>query len=143
MNIDSLIIRKADWVTDNQFIKEIRKEVFINEQQVPEKLEWDSEDSSALHCLAILNNIAIATGRLQQDGQLGRMAVIKEFRHKGIGSKVLQYLIDRQQLSKPIFIHAQKHAMEFYKIFNFEKDGNEFMEAGIPHYLMTLRNDNK
>lgn len=140
MNIDNLIIRNADWNTDKHLLKEIRKDVFINEQQVPEDLEWDNEDTTALHCLAMINNKVVATGRLQQDGQLGRMAVTKEFRHQGIGSMVLQHLI-MQQPNKPIFIHAQKHAVEFYKKFNFEMDGNEFMVAGIPHYLMILRND--
>ncbi len=141
MSIDNLIIRNADWNTDKQLLKEIRKEVFIDEQQVPEELEWDNDDTNALHCLATLNSTAVATGRLQQDGQLGRMAVIKEFRHMGIGSKVLQHLLKQQQLNIPVFIHAQEHAVDFYKKFNFEINGNEFMEAGIPHYLMTLRND--
>lgn len=139
---NNLIIRNADWIGDNQSIKKIRKIVFINEQNVPENLEWDNEDVTALHCIAILNGTVVATGRLQEDGQLGRMAVLKEFRNQGIGSKILQHLLKQQMPEQPLFLNAQTQAVNFYKKFNFSKDGNEFMEAGIPHYLMTLHNDN-
>lgn len=142
MSTSRTTIRDADWVQDNSDLKHIRREVFIIEQHVPEELEWDNEDLSALHCLAIVDGQAVATARLQPNGQLGRMAVLKEFRHQGIGSMVLKHLISKSkpQISTPLFLHAQKHAVDFYKRFNFIKDDNEFMEAGIPHYLMTMKN---
>ena len=138
---DNLIIRKASWMSDNAAIKQIRTEVFIKEQRVTEELEWDDHDNSALHCLALINDKAVATGRLQTDGQIGRMAVLKPYRRTGIGSKVLLFLINAAtaENKERIFLHAQKQAVEFYKKFNFIQDGNEFMEAGIPHYLMTLK----
>jgi len=138
---NNLVIRDANWVTDNTAIRQIRTEVFIKEQQVPEALEWDKQDSTALHCLALLNDKPVATGRLQTDGQIGRMAVLKPNRKTGIGSKVLLFLIKAASADKnePVFLHAQKQAVEFYKKFNFIQDDNEFMEAGIPHYLMTLK----
>lgn len=140
MKPDTIIVRDANWIKDNSAIKSIRRDVFIIEQSVPEELEWDTEDDTALHCIAMFNATPIATGRLQKDGQLGRMAVLKSYRNKGIGSEVLDYLL-KQQTSSPIFIHAQKHAVDFYKKFGFEIKGSEFMEAGIPHYIMTINKD--
>lgn len=142
MTPDTLIVRDADWIQDMSAIKNIRREVFIIEQSVPEELEWDTEDDTAVHCIAIFNDTPIATGRLQNDGQLGRMAVLMKYRNKGIGSKVLEHLLERQ-VSTPIFIHAQKHAVDFYKKFGFNIDSSEFMEAGIPHYIMTIKKDKK
>lgn len=142
MKHDTLIVRDADWIKDNFAIKIIRREVFIIEQSVPEELEWDTDDDTAIHSIAIFNGIPIATGRLQNNGQLGRMAVLKEYRNKGIGSKVLEHLL-RQKSSSPVFIHAQKHAVDFYKRFSFNINGSEFIEAGIPHYIMTINKDKK
>lgn len=139
---NNLIIRNADWIQDNHSIKQIRRLVFINEQDVPENMEWDNEDVTALHCIAILNGNVVATGRLQEDGQLGRMAVLKEFRNQGIGSKILQHLLQQKTPDQTLFLNAQTQAVNFYKKFNFSKDGNEFIEAGIPHFLMTRHNDN-
>ena len=141
MPAHELVIREASWANDNAAIKEIRTEVFIKEQRVPEALEWDTQDKTALHCLALLDDKAVATGRLQTDGQIGRMAVLKSYRKNGIGSRVLMFLIKTGTVDNkpPIFLHAQKQAVEFYKKFNFIQDDNEFMEAGIPHYLMTLK----
>lgn len=130
----------ADWSTDKASIKFIRLRVFVEEQKVPEELEWDEHDKTALHCLAKINGEAVATGRLQTDGQLGRMAVLKPFRKLGIGTEVLKFLIKQQKLisDSSIIIHAQKHAINFYKKFGFVKQGDEYNEAGIPHYTMIL-----
>lgn len=143
MTKDTVIVRNADWKVDNSDLKKIRQAVFINEQAVPESMEWDNEDTTALHCIATINNQTVATGRLQTDGQLGRMAVLKAYRNKGIGSLVLKHLITQHSLtqSTPLFLHAQKHAVNFYNKFNFYIIGDEFFEANIPHYLMQLKNN--
>lgn len=134
------LVRIADWTADNAFIKSVRRQVFIEEQEVPEELEWDDQDESAQHCIAILDSKAIATGRLQTDGQLGRMAVLKPFRGHGIGSDILKFLIHLHQnnSSKPITIHSQTHAIDFYKKLGFVIQGEEYFEAGIPHFTMIL-----
>jgi len=134
------LIRIADWSADNTLIKSIRRQVFIEEQRVPEELEWDDQDETAQHCIAIMDNEAIATGRLQTDGQLGRMAVLKHFRGRGIGTDVLKFLIKLHQKksSVPIIIHSQTHAINFYKKLGFVIQGEEYYEAGIPHITMIL-----
>jgi len=81
----------------------------------------------------------IATGRLLPDGHIGRMAVRKSARGQGIGGQVLQALLDeaRRQGYGQLVLHAQTHAVDFYRKHGFAVEGEEFMEAGISHRLMT------
>ncbi|MCK4710594.1 MAG: GNAT family N-acetyltransferase, partial [Gammaproteobacteria bacterium] len=69
--MNSIQVKQADWAIQKNEIKNIRTKVFIEEQHVPEDMEWDLEDKTACHCLAYKNNQAIAYGRLQTNGQLG------------------------------------------------------------------------
>jgi predicted GNAT family N-acyltransferase len=120
-------------------IKIIRETVFIKEQNVPVELEWEDEDYSAIHIIARDNNDkVIATARLLNNGHIGRMAVLKPFRHQSIGSEMLNKLLEKSKslgLSR-VFLNAQSTAVEFYKRAGFEVQGEEFMDAGIPHYRM-------
>lgn len=138
--MENILIKKADWVSDNTKLKYLRRKVFIEEQGVAEELEWDTMDETAFHCLAYIDDKPVGTARLQFDGQIGRMAVLKKYRNKGIGKKLLKYLINyhQSQSKTAITIHAQSQAIEFYKKIGFIKKGDEFMEAGIPHFIMSL-----
>ena len=79
-----MTIEKADWKDEQVAIKDIRRQVFIDEQSVPANLEWDGKDDDALHWLAWQDGQAIGTVRLLADGHLGRMAVLPHYR--GIGT---------------------------------------------------------
>lgn len=69
-------IENVDWDKDKHRLKALREHVFVLEWRVPESNEFDSEDSSASHVLIVAdNNEPIATGRLTQEGELGRIAV--------------------------------------------------------------------
>lgn len=118
----------------------IRHTVFVVEQHVPVEEERDQYDDSALHFLVSRNEQAIATGRLLHSGQIGRMAVLAEFRGSGIGGKLLKYIIDTalEQGQQTVFLHAQIHAINFYQRYGFVIDGEEFMDAGIAHKEMKL-----
>ena len=122
-------------------LRAIRTSVFVDEQGVPEELEWDGLDGQCTHALAqSAAGEAIGTGRLLPDGHIGRMAVVRHWRHKGVGSAILKVLIaaaaDAGYAS--VALNAQTHALEFYRRFGFESEGGEFMEAGIPHRSMRL-----
>ena len=133
-------IRKACWPDDKNTLSSIRRQVFIEEQNVPEEMEWDEFDESSVHCIASVNEKTVGTGRLMERGQIGRMAVLNNYRNKGIGTAILKFLIEQHfsRSKTPIKIHAQSHAIEFYKIFGFVINGDEFDEAGIPHFEMKL-----
>lgn len=135
-------IRTAEWDRDREAIRLVRQTVFVVEQSVPSDLEWDGKDERCLHVLAESSNRdVIGTGRLQPSGKLGRMAVLRPWRGLGVGSAILRALIEAAAESgiDEIYLHAQNRAISFYDRFGFEPEGEEFMEAGIPHRLMRRR----
>ncbi|MES9901574.1 MAG: GNAT family N-acetyltransferase [Sedimenticola sp.] len=141
MSNSSFSIRQAFWNHDQAALREVRSQVFIREQQVPKALEWDGLDPAAVHILAIDNDHnPIATGRLLPSGQIGRMAVMAEWRNRGVGSAVLRHLLKlSSSLEAPaLFLNAQATAIKFYQRHGFHIVGPQFMEAGIIHYRMEV-----
>ncbi|MDH5407421.1 MAG: GNAT family N-acetyltransferase [Gammaproteobacteria bacterium] len=138
MNIE---VKEVSWAEQEQALSQIRREVFIEEQHVPEELEWDGLDPDCRHVLAVDQDsgVPIGTGRLVADGQLGRMAVAKDYRRQGIGHKILQLLLDiaRRDGHTQVYLHAQLTAVEFYQLAKFVASGDTFMDAGIPHINMS------
>jgi len=134
-------IRRASWDRDRTALAAIRRIVFVAEQQVPEALEWDGLDSEAVHLLAEgADGRPVATARLLPSGQIGRMAVLKPHRRRGIGRALLLRLLEiaaAEGYPRP-FLNAQVSALDFYHRIGFEPEGEVFDEAGIPHLRMTL-----
>lgn len=122
----------------------VRQDVFIREQGVPAELELDELDPSATHALACQNGQCVGTGRLVNLGdgqaQIGRMAVLANFRGSGIGSRILKSLVELAgiQGTKTIILHSQVSAIPFYERMGFISDGPTYDEAGIPHRNMIL-----
>jgi predicted GNAT family N-acyltransferase len=132
-------IIQTTWNAHNKELSEIRRKVFINEQHVPEELEWDKDDETSIHFLALdQNNNPLACARIKPDGHIGRMAVLKEFRNKGIGSTILIAIVDMAKRNniKKLYLHAQTSAITFYSKYEFTICSAEFMDAGIPHKTM-------
>ena len=132
--------RVANWMDDKKVLSEIRHQVFVQEQNVPEEMEWDDYDESSIHYLATIDNRVVAVARLKPDGQLGRMAVLAKFRHQGIGSSLLRFiLLDIQDKGlSDIYLHAQVSAISFYQKHGFKENGGVFYEANIAHRKMLL-----
>jgi len=119
----------------------VREQVFVKEQGVPHELEWDEWDARSDHALARdLAGRAIGTARLSPDGRIGRMAVRREWRRRGVGAALLEALLDqaRGRAFSRVTLHAQIHAAGFYRRFGFSERGGAFLEAGIPHVEMRL-----
>ena len=130
----------ADWGADRPALERIRRTVFVEEQQVPEKDEWDDEDSGSIHVLARLNRDPVGTGRMNPAGKIGRIAVLPRLRGQGIGTQILLLLLEearRHGIREP-FLHAQVQAVSFYETLGFSQRGDAFDEAGIPHVRMSL-----
>ncbi|MEO1576638.1 MAG: GNAT family N-acetyltransferase [Pseudomonadota bacterium] len=136
-----LTVRRADWDADRDALRAVRFTVFVQEQDVPEDLEWDGEDADCHHALAFLDERVVGTGRLTPDGRIGRMAVLKEARGHGVGAAVLDFLVDvaRQSGQDEVQLHAQSHALAFYERAGFTAYGEPFDEAGIEHRHMVRR----
>jgi predicted GNAT family N-acyltransferase len=140
--MNSYTIRIASWQDDCLALCMVREAVFICEQHVPVELEWDECDARGLHLLAVdLADNPIATARLLPEGVIGRMAVLKEWRGRDVGSALLLRLLEeaRKRQIHQLALSAQLHALPFYVKFGFQIAGEEFMDAGIPHVRMNLR----
>lgn len=139
LEVRDFLVRSADWASDKNSLSNLRRLVFIVEQQVSHEEEWDGQDENACHWLATdHSDRAIGTARLLPSGQVGRMAVLAEYRGTGVGAALLEAAVSQaRRLGMPdIYLNAQSHAVGFYSRAGFIKHGEEFMEAGIPHYHM-------
>jgi predicted GNAT family N-acyltransferase len=125
----------------------VRETVFVEEQGVPLELELDQHDSLCVHALArdktgrVVGTARLLPGEAQGArivSHVGRMAVLKAWRGKGIGSALLARLIAaaRERGDTEIVLSAQIHAQGFYRAHGFREEGDEFLEAGIPHRTM-------
>ncbi len=135
------LIRIADWQQERETLLAIRVAVFVEEQGVPLELEEDEHDARASHLLATLPEAgAVGTARLLDNGHIGRMAVRAPWRSRGIGSALLQALIEHahDRGTDELFLNAQCSAESFYQRFGFLAEGDVFDDAGIPHRRMRL-----
>jgi predicted GNAT family N-acyltransferase len=122
----------------------IRMRVFVKEQGVPEEIELDRDDDGAVHFLATAFGKAVGTARVvmrRGSAKIGRMAVVKSSRRKGIGKKLLQCAIAAaiELGARKIYLHAQVPVIGFYESLGFHTAGPVFDEAGIPHRKMVLK----
>jgi predicted GNAT family N-acyltransferase len=134
-------VRRVSWNECGDFLRSIRNSVFIEEQNVPAELEWDGLDELCTHVIGeTMQGEPIGTGRLLPDGHIGRMAVLKYWRGRGVGSAILAELIAaaREKGCDCAILDAQTHALKFYARFGFEIVSDEFMDAGIPHRTMRV-----
>jgi predicted GNAT family N-acyltransferase len=136
-------IHKTDWAHDAGRLSAIRRAVFIDEQGVPEALEWDEFDADALHLLATLaDGTPIGCARLLRNdhlcGHIGRMAVLPLWRGRGVGRALLAAAIKAAQADghSTLRLSAQTHAAGFYADAGFVAGGDPYAEAGIPHVAM-------
>ena len=132
-------VKLVNWVDAEPLIRPVRESVFIHEQAVPKELEWDGLDPRCAHALAWNDQgDAIGTARMQANGTIGRMAVLKDCRGLGVGRALLEALLDlagKQRLER-VALSAQTHAIGFYERAGFHVVGEPFMDAGIPHRKM-------
>ncbi|MFN3544700.1 MAG: GNAT family N-acetyltransferase [Thiobacillus sp.] len=129
----------TDWVRDAARLAAIRRAVFIDEQGVPEALEWDEYDADSVHFLAMLaDGTPVGCARLLPDGHAGRMAVLPRWRGRGVGRTLLEALVGEASARghRTVRLSAQTHAAGFYAHAGFITEGEVYEEAGIPHVAM-------
>lgn len=139
--MSSFSVREVGWLQSREALSAVRKAVFVDEQGVPEALEWDGLDAGGRHLLAedALGG-PIGTVRLLGDGHIGRMAVMPKLRGKGVGRALLDEVLRlarRHEMGR-LYLNAQVAATGFYERAGFRQVGEEFMDAGIPHRRMEL-----
>ncbi len=139
-------VRLGPWSELGDDARRLRTAVFVEEQRIPQELEWDEDDATALHAVAY-NRLGhpVATGRLLAHapgvGRIGRMAVDRVLRGSRLGRDVLRALMDaaRARGDAEVMLHAQQSAVGFYSRLGYQERGEAFEEAGIPHQEMATR----
>ena len=127
------------WADCGKDAYRVRHEVFVVEQHVPIEEEMDDRDAVCVHAIAYgPDGSPVGTGRLLPDGHIGRMAVCKPLRGKGLGALLLCCLVDeaRRRGHLQVALAAQVHAQNFYAAQGFVAEGPVFLDAGIDHVHM-------
>lgn len=122
-------------------LRQVREDVFVREQGVPLALEWDELDPACHHVIARDEaGQPIGTGRLTPRHTIGRMAVLADWRGRGVGDALLRALVEQARAVgwRELSLHAQVSAVGFYARHGFLPVGERFMEAGIEHQSMRL-----
>jgi ElaA protein len=122
----------------------LREDVFCGEQGVSLADERDGRDAEALHLVAVDSHEVVGTCRLLVAGEtvkLGRMAVARAARRRGIASRLLQECEARARAlgARRIALSAQTDALALYERAGYESYGERFMDAGIEHLMMEKR----
>ncbi|MBR6873196.1 MAG: GNAT family N-acetyltransferase [Ruminococcus sp.] len=117
----------------------IRREVFMGEQGFSK--EFDDLDKTAFHAVAFTDGEASATGRLfkgRSGWHIGRVAVRKRFRGRGLGAEIVTALEARAQEEGGEFIKlsAQVQAQGFYEKLGYRAEGEVYYDEHCPHIAM-------
>jgi predicted GNAT family N-acyltransferase len=124
MNLKIQLVKTKEEYDD---ILEIRKQVFVREQNVPESIEIEYESVSS-HVICFLNGDPVGTGRWRKsDSGLG------------IGKEIVNFILSQISSNKTIYLHAQEAVVDFYKKLGFSVSGKQFFEANIPHSKMIYK----
>ncbi|MEO8202883.1 MAG: GNAT family N-acetyltransferase [Betaproteobacteria bacterium] len=136
-----LALQTMAWEEAKRDAAPIRFAVFVEEQKVPAEMELDDNDAVSLHVVASDGGRAVGTGRLLPDGHIGRMAVLRDARGRGVGAAMLVRLMEaaRERGDREVVLEAQTHALGFYRKHGFIEEGSEYLDAGIPHRGMRRR----
>ena len=120
----------------------LRRTVFVEEQGVSETDEVDGLDDTAIHLLAFVEDRPVGTARILLKGavgKIGRVCVLPEARGTGLGAALIRAALDNLRTLPGLteaYLGAQTQATVFYEKLGFVVEGDEFLDAGIPHRHM-------
>jgi predicted GNAT family N-acyltransferase len=159
-------VEPVDYTAAAAGLHAVREAVFVREQGVPAELEQDPADPHCLHVLArdsaghpigaarlvppfvsaggcVGEHTDPATVPMSADRlpRIGRMAVLAEWRGRGVGEAMLDALtaLARERGWPELALHAQASAVGFYARLGYLPHGARFTEAGIEHQAMHRR----
>jgi predicted GNAT family N-acyltransferase len=125
----------------------VRREVFVEEQDVLWEEEVDGLDPECVHFLALTKDDAVGTGRLrftpEGEAKPERIAVRSSWRNRGVGRALMEAIEAEAERSgrRELLLSAQVRVIPFYERLGYRAEGPEFLEARIPHRMMRKRLD--
>lgn len=143
MTRDGVFVADDEKTRDDAFA--VRRAVFVEEQGVPEELEWDEYEEMATHFVAYDAGQPVGAARFRAydlDGdrvcKVERVAVLESVRGEDWGRQLMESLeaTAEEEGFDRFYLHAQTSAREFYEKLGYEQVGGEFLEADIPHVKM-------
>lgn len=141
-----MVVKRVQGPEEFRAAIDVRRRVFIEEQDVPEHRELDGQDAEAQHLIAVDDGEAVGTARLRDYGEnaakLERVAVLSDRRGEGWGKRLVATAeaTAAEQGRDRVVLDAQTHVVAFYQALGYEVTSDEeFMDAGIPHLRMTKR----
>ena len=134
-------VKSVSFANDEASIRFIRNSVFSGDQGIDPGLDFDGNDPEAIHVIAFADDNAVGTGRMLDDGHIGRVAVLAQYRGRGIGSEIVKCLMDEAARGgyPRVYLGSQKHACEFYTKLGFTAYGDVYIEVDIEHILMEIK----
>jgi len=143
------MILQVEKITDQEdlnFAFEIRRKVFVFEQNVDPIQEYDEFEETSFHFLAKVDHVPVGTARWRYTAngiKLERFAVLQEVRGKGVGQGLIEAVLTdinqhEESQSQLKYLHSQLSAVPLYLKFGFKKVGEIFEECNILHYKMVL-----
>jgi len=125
----------------------IRTLVFVVEQKISAELETDQFENASTHYLVKNQGDSLATARWrsvdEETAKIERVAVLKEARGNGIGTRLISCILEEIRFNSKIEmikVGSQNSAISFYQKLGFRVIGEEYLDAGIPHHLMVKPN---
>jgi predicted GNAT family N-acyltransferase len=120
---------------------ELRRAVFIVEQNVPEDVERDEYDPTATHVVALVDGTVMGVLRivfLPAHAKIGRVAVAKAARGQGLATRMMHFAMDlaRARGETKFYLTAQTDKLELYEKLGFVAFGEEFEDGGMAHLGM-------
>ena len=143
--MQEVLVKRVESEAEMEGAIGVRFRVFVSEQAVPPEEELDEADATATHTIALSEGAIIGTGRLLRRDEttaiIGRMAVDREWRRRGVGGQILLFLEEeaRAQGYRQSVLHAQEYVKTFYASHGYAEHGDVFLEVNIPHIEMRKR----
>jgi predicted GNAT family N-acyltransferase len=122
-----------DWTEAQKAASPLRFAAFFEPDARP-GVEVDDRDPQSVHAVAYDDaGKAVGTGRLLPDGQIGQLAVAKEWRRRGVGAALVEALVGEalKRNYADVTITAPLQAAEFYRTQGFAAEGKVFKEGAI------------
>ncbi len=115
----------------------VRGKVFIIGQNIDWEIEFDGLDSESILFTAYDNDKPIGAARIYKN-KVGRVAVIDEYRKKGIGKALMAKIEEYAKANNinELVLHAQLYVKDFYEKLGYQSVGEIFKEADIDHIEM-------
>ncbi|AXR06853.1 GNAT family N-acetyltransferase [Salinimonas sediminis] len=136
----AFLVENVDWSSASQRLTELREKVFVLEWQMPRDSEFDEHDHRASHIIiSTPDKQPIATARLTEHGEIGRMAIRIGYRNLPVYRLLFSALIAQARVMNVASVRlcCDLTSVDHHTKLGFTPTGQVFMEAGIARQVMT------